>query len=952
MKQAPPATLESVISKTPANSERAARLKALGLQKFVAIDLETTGLTPANEAIIEVGAVKFLDGEVADIYQTFIDPERPLPRFITSLTGIRDEDLLGAPSFEEISNDLLEFIGDSPLVGQNTSFDLGFLTAHGGTDYRFPGRMILDTAELARIFWAELPRFSLSSLCRTFGVTLASAHRASDDAKATGEILVHLAESMRDRVWGDLAGELYAVASQGHHRAEKFFAALQSMTVDVAATPAPKPDTRPELTELSVHALSLDQEFHKNLEQFEPRHQQTQMAALVQSAFENEEVLLLEAPTGTGKSLGYLVPALEWALGGGDDANRQVIISSHTRSLQEQLLNKDIRDIGLATKSRVPAAILKGRDNYLCKRRLRTALLDIDGRLSDGERHKLLPLIRWSHLTTRGDIGEIGGFRPEHEPILWAMVCSDGGACSGAMCGANRGDYYRKALDEAKKAKLLLVNHALLSTDFERFISPGEEIERRLVIDEAHQFERAVVSAYSTVFSDRVVRNVLSRFSDERSSRGLLAKLAKSELDDDVSTELVALDVMVKTLFQKSRLSFQEAAGMPSRTDQDETRSRLRHASPDQQRLESILTPLINDFDELFERLDKVNLVLSRKEDLTRDTKEKILELRSAVAELESAIEVGKLSVSCDESDHVYWVESSQRRTNPTVALFASPIFVSETLDKQLWKNTRGTVLTSATLAQRGDFAGLESALGIRESGEQTVKRSVLDSPFNLPLQMHCYCPTYLPDAKQVQPHLTGVALMISELIKQTNRSILVLCTSHASADDIVEKITPISRKHSRQLFQQRGGRDTHEIVKAFRESQAGVLVGSAALWEGIDLVGEALEILIVVKLPFDVPTEPWHEARGELATSQKKDPFYSLSLPACATRLRQGLGRLIRHQSDRGVAIITDTRLLSTRYGKVLQQHLPVKPEPAENLPGLITEIKNFFQTNNDTSP
>lgn len=756
---------------------------------------------------------------------------------------------------------------------------------------------------------------------------------------------MHLVDSLGERVWGDLAAELYAVAKQGHHRAEKFFAALQAQTVDIPPPLSPKPDPRPELTRVSLASLAAGGEFHEHLEKFEPRAQQMQMAELVQMAFENEETLLLEAPTGTGKSLGYLVPALEWALGGEDDSDRQVVISSHTRSLQEQLLNKDIRDIGLATKSRIPAAILKGRDNYLCKRRLNAALVDIDGRLSDGERHKLLPLIRWSHLTTRGDIGEIGGFRPEFEPLLWSMVCSDGAACSGSMCGANRGDFYRKALDEAKKAKLLLVNHALLSTDFERFMSPGEDSARRLVVDEAHQFERAVVSAYSTVFSDRVVRNVLSRFTDERSSRGLLAKLAKAALDDDISTELVALDVLIKTLFQKSRLSFQEAAGMPSRTDQDESKSRLCSSTPEQQRIENVLSPLINDLEDLFLRLDKVQSVLAREEELPRDTKEKILELRSAIADLEGTVEVGKLSVSCESSDYVYWLESSQRRTNPTVAIFASPIFVAETLDKQLWRHARGSVLTSATLTHNSDFTVLRNALGISDSGERAVTKTVLDSPFELPAQMHCYCPTYLPEAKQVQPHLTGVAQMVAALIEQTNRSILVLCTSHASSNEIFEKITPAARKHDRPLFQQRGGRDTHEIIKAFRESKGGVLVGAAALWEGIDLVGEALEILVVVKLPFDVPTEPWHEARGEMASAQNKDPFYSLSLPACAIRLRQGLGRLIRHHNDRGVAIIADTRLLKTRYGKVLQQHLPVKPEPADDLPSLLDNVRNFFR-------
>ncbi|RQV97796.1 DEAD/DEAH box helicase, partial [bacterium] len=406
----------------------------LGLADFVAVDLETTGLDPQSDQIIEIGAVRFVHGKASDKFQTFLSCPKPLDSFITELTGITDSDLQNSPSFLEVAGEFSSFLAESVIVGQNVDFDLQFLSASGrriaNTSrenlFTFRGRHVIDTAMLARIFWPEFTRFSLNRLCHEFGVTLEQAHRAVADARATGEVLAIMIDKLPQRVWGSLAGSLNHLIQTTTHRSRFFFNRLSVLAKDI---PKPVAESIPPLhsdaSSVEIPGLVAWFEekgvFEQNLERFSHRPIQQEMAELVDAALQDNRFSLIEAPTGTGKSLAYLLPALLWTEEERQE-ERQVVISSHTKALQEQLFSKDVQDIALSLKQRISAAVLKGRRNYLCKRRLNLLLRDADQRLSESECLRLLPLLRWAELTQTGDIAEIGGFNEQADPYLWSQV--------------------------------------------------------------------------------------------------------------------------------------------------------------------------------------------------------------------------------------------------------------------------------------------------------------------------------------------------------------------------------------------------------------------------------------------------------------------------------------------------------------------------------------------------
>lgn len=926
----------------------------LELSRFVALDLETTGLDPTVHGIIEIGAVRFENGIETDHFHSLLRSDSPLDPFITELTGITDDDLQTAPGFSDIAADLQHFLGNDILVGHNLEFDLGFLRTAGhalagaanANPFLFAKSRTVDTGMVTRVFWPELHSFSLGTLTKAFQVPLPRAHRGLDDARATGMLLSSLLTALPDRIWPELAADLNHLIGSTSHRGRFLFQSLIHVAAGhskpVAAESVAGENPSVTANGPLADVLDADGPFASALSFYSPREPQIAMAAAVEESFAQGEFLLVEAPTGVGKSLAYLVPAFRW-LADARDEKRQVIVSSHTKILQEQLFRKDVRDIRRATGSDVDAAVIKGRNNYLCKRRLRALLQEAPERLSEQDRIHLMPLLRWAETTTTGDIGEISGFSVRHQPFLWSLVASDALTCAGSACGSAKGDFHRAATERAARAALVFVNHALLATDMSRFLGGG----RRLVIDEAHQFERAVIGAMTVEVSAMILRNALIRIADERPPRGFLPGLLDrftDQIGERLFTDGTELTATARGLYALVRQTLSTLAEFLSRRLSESERSarlRFQPGSALYAEIAEAIAPLRLAWSEFYTGLRQFETDLGAVRGDNRLPAEMLFEVRSAVERVERSHAAMESVLGIENENSVSWIEFGKTAHSGWCSLHTAPVSAGR-LMSQLWPLAEGAVFTSATLTVNGTFDAVRDPLGLSASN---VREAVLPSPFDLANQMRIFVPAYLPDPRQsAEAHAVAVAKLIADLGARFERGTLILCTSNDMVDRIGAALAPVARKTGRLILSQRAGGAPAELVAAFRRARNAVLVGAMGFWEGIDVIGEALQILIVTRLPFDVPTDPWVAARGEFVADSGRDPFMDFSLPVAALRLKQGVGRLIRHPADRGVAVLADPRLFTTRYGRTIRDSLPVAARRTDNAAELEDAMSDFF--------
>jgi DNA polymerase-3 subunit epsilon/ATP-dependent DNA helicase DinG len=904
------------------------------MKSIVAIDLETTGLDPAQDEVIEIGAVRFRGPRIEGEWSTLVNPGRPLPPYITQLTGISDAMVAGAPRLARVLPELIEFVGDLPLLGHNLAFDLRFLDRH--TPFR--QNQAMDTYDLASVI---LPagRYRLATLAQSLGVVPRAVHRGLEDARTTQQIFVRLLERAADlppQVLGEII-ELGANLDWGAGSAFEMAAELAALPVQAPATERPakakKPraaippleprDTPESITpDEAADFLEPGGGLARLQPGYEHRSQQIRMTRAVAEALSAGRHLLVEAGTGTGKSMAYLIPAFLWAARNG----RRVVVSTNTINLQDQLIRKDIPLLQRLIGGELRAAVLKGRSNYLCPARFE-AMRRLRPRTTE-EMRVLAKVMVW---LARGGTGEridlsLGG---PGEMMAWSRISAESEECSLDACLERTGGAcaFYAARTQAEASHVLIVNHALLMAD----IQSGNRVLpdfRHLIIDEGHHLEAATTSGMTVRIHEgdlaRTLRDLVGAPNSLLPEAAALARRTMGAAEGRRLTKAVqAIDALCRESLQAWGAVFVNLAQFLAGLHGEETNGNynqqirivpaLRTLPPwsavevawDETR--PLLTAIADGLADLSEALAGVGNGGSTSAGDVAGA------LRTVVRSLRETTDVFESFVFKPDSGTIYWADLNADRRR--VSVHAAPLAIGPLVERHLWNEKDSIVLTSATLTTAGEFDYLKSRLHA-----QTADELALGSPFDYESSTLLYLVNDIPEPGDRLAYQQGVERGLVGLARATHGRMLVLFTSNDQLRRTARAIGDGLAQNGITLYEQDEGVSRHALLESFRADPQAVLLGTRSFWEGVDVPGEALSVVVMVRLPFDVPTDPIVSARAETYES----PFDQYSLPEAILRFRQGFGRLIRTKSDRGAVVILDRRILTKRYGPLFLKSLP----------------------------
>ena len=910
-------------------------------ETLVALDLETTGVDPRNDRVIEVGAVKFRgDAEIAR-FSTMVNPRIDIPQFVTNLTGIAQSDVELSPEWHQVSSELDTFIDGSRLVGHQVRFDVSFLR-HGGIDVDSGS---YDTLEMARVALPLGPEFGLERLCRRFGIWHDAPHRALSDAVATmnlflimlarieklpTEMLLRLSELASSDVWSlsDLSHGLIgasqrisAVNALGPHGIDEH-ALAERLAFDISDGRHRPTDTEIDnyVDDLPDRVAAIFAEgglLSQLFPNFETRDGQREMARAVARSLVNGTNAVVEAGTGIGKTLAYLIPAAMYS----SETGSQITVSTNTINLQEQLLKKDfavVREVvRQVTGQDLKASQLKGRANYVCYRRWLDAIAQ---RHSDpADARVLAQCLTWLADTETGDSAELAlSFDSRRFRQYSAEGCPPKRGrpsypCKGPPC------FMLKARSNANAADVVIVNHSLLILDRinESNIVPNDG---PLIIDEAHHLQAVATDQLGFWIRESALMDDLNSLTDPSGVISRLSDLAASS-DSSVATPS-AVQGWLETVTQSARAARRLARVMFNALQEYTSTSIHKQGTREmrivgQTRIDPDWRLIVEHWGNLVPELQRIATTINQMldvagvDDSTEDAT--MINASALLGNVSESITGLGGAIEDPDGNYVYWTQVNERK-NLDVEVRGAPLDVSETLGERLFGLDRPTVLTGATLTLREDFSRFAGNIGIGEDDSLT-----LTSPFDFERAVLILVPEDIP-APSEPGYPEAVSQMLKGVSDGTEGKTLALFTSNSALNRAHQELHAHLSNGETQLLAQ--GRDgpAARVLRLLSESERAIALGSMAMWEGIDLEDASLKSLVMTRLPFPVPTDPIHASRSE----RLDNPFVDYMVPEAVLKFRQGFGRLIRSHTDRGVFVVLDRRILTMRYATEFQRSIP----------------------------
>ena len=906
---------------------------------MVALDLETTGLDTRQDKIIEIGIVRFDGAKVLETYQTFINPDRPIPSAVSQLTHITNPMVANAPHILDVLEEVSDFVGSDAIVGHNISFDLGFIRRYK----ILTKNSFTDTYELASVLLPRAGRYKLSALAEQFGIDAEGKHRAVADCMMTMklynkliekayalpfELLTTLINTAGTSPWcgtGPLR-EVYAsrIRAGEHFNSGKSFRLpvfppkWEGEAYELKPAEYPKELDSEKLAEI----ISEGGAFSRHFERFEPRRQQIEMLQAVSNAFSRGHHMMIEAGTGTGKSFAYLIPAFEWAIQNGE----RVVISTNTINLQDQLINKDIPELSEILETELRATVQKGRGNYLCP--LRFTNMQTRQASTPEEMRVLGKVLVWLHENGTGDRSDLNVNGPL-ESEVWGRISAENEGCRPNTCPfrkKNQCPFY-SIRAQALHSHVIIVNHALLLADavYAKGVLPEY---RYLIIDEGHHLESAATGALSFRTSLFEINRVLQDIGTVNS--GYTGRLL-TDLQPKVSDETwEKLQTVTEKLTAKSEELGPELKNFFDclRRFMDDVREGKPLTIYGQQERLTEATRSMDGWDEIEivwsncealmrSILKKMAKISKKTEEINEDTQDDATDELNAMYmglhdQLETICSALEAMIMSPDPNYINWIDLSG--SSSRLSLCTAPLAVGPMLQEKLWEEKDSVILTSATLTTQRQFDYMKERLSAESADELSV-----GSPFNYEKSVLLCTPSDAPAPNMPSAqHVLDTTLI--NLCKTVGGRTLVLFTSYAQLKHTSNNISSEMSRAGITVFEQGEGVSPSALLQTFRNTEKAVLLGTRSFWEGVDIQGDALSVVVITKLPFDVPSDPIIAARSE----SFENSFGEYNLPEAILKFRQGFGRLIRSKTDRGLVVVMDSRINTKSYGQNFINSIP----------------------------
>ncbi|MGL4999333.1 MAG: ATP-dependent DNA helicase [Cetobacterium sp.] len=680
--------------------------------------------------------------------------------------------------------------------------------------------------------------------------------------------------------------------------------------------------------------------------EFEYRNEQLEMATLIEKGLNTETKVIVEAGTGTGKTLAYLIPAIEWSI----KNKKRVVISTNTINLQEQLLNKDIPIAKKVIQEEFNYILVKGRGNYLCNRKLHNISMgetvDFED-YSQSQKTQFKEVLKWGGKTESGDKAELPF---EVDYIIWENFQSESDMCIGNKCQFKAECYFLKARDEKKKADILITNHHMYFSDLairkeigfntEYSILPEYEL---VVFDEAHNVEKVARDYFSYEVSKYGFTKTMNQiYSIEKSKkRGigsldiLIQYLERCDYDGKTTTiSHLQNDIRIRhnNLFASGRNYFNFLIDIFSKGQTNSITYRLKKKEFEKEVFYNQLDNFKDEFiADLSTYLKKVKTILGRLKDLD-DKEGYISDFSRYVDRLDLFFENFKFVNLLNDEKFIYWIDVNGKKNNSK--LVATPLKIDKELDKSLYSNLKQMIFTSATIAIGNDFSYFKESIGLKE---KTLEK-VIHSPFDYNKQMKVYLPKDLLNPSDPKFN-DSIIDFLRNLILKTSGKCFILFTSYRTLNYIYYLIKDDLESAGLNLLIQ-GQAPRTQLVNIYKDIKNPVLFGTDSFWEGVDIKGEQLSSVIIVKLPFKVPSDPITEAIIENIAQQNKNAFVEYQIPESVIKFKQGIGRLIRSKSDKGIITILDNRVTTKSYGKYFKEAIPTKNIKILNKEDILKDI------------